>query len=166
MIEDAARAYREVLGQRIETVVREHFPTKSAAAIAAGISVEQLNKWIRGTVKVPTDGLYSLSRAADVDFSWLVSGDGHARRNRSDIAAAVLEGMKIINGVMTRIFQEEGVRIPPVNVVEEVTGHATALIARLDDPTDLDELHSLIPWLENRIRKSLKQPGSGKREAS
>lgn len=51
-------------------------PSKSAAADVCGVSTEQLNKWIKGVVKVPVDALYALSLAADADFNWLISGKG------------------------------------------------------------------------------------------
>lgn len=117
-------------------------------------------------MKVPAEALYGLARQAGVDFSWLASGQGRPKHTEVEVAAAVVEGMKVINGLMLRIFQEEGVKIQLGNVVPEVTDHALALIKMLDDPGDLDELRSLIPWLENRIRKSLTQPGTGKREVS
>jgi hypothetical protein len=69
---DLAR-YREGLGKRIVEVVSK-FKTKRDAAFIAGISVEQLNKWCKGQVKVPVEGLYTLAESAKVDFNWLCSG--------------------------------------------------------------------------------------------
>ena len=65
--------YREQLGKRIAEVVQT-YTTKKDAAFIAGISVEQLNKWCKGQVKVPIEGLYRLSESAKVDFNWLCSG--------------------------------------------------------------------------------------------
>lgn len=67
--------YREGLGLRLGEVTRK-FDTKSDAASAGGVSVEQFNKWLKGTVKVPADALYSIAEEAGVDFSWLVTGKG------------------------------------------------------------------------------------------
>lgn len=66
--------YRNSLGKRIEEVV-EKYDTKTAAAKAAGVSVEQLNKWIKGDVKVPVEALITLSLGADADFNWVVTGE-------------------------------------------------------------------------------------------
>lgn len=70
---DEPTEFRAHLGRRIAAVAAL-YPTKAAAAEAAGISAEQLNKWIAGTVKVPIEGLRGLSQAVDVDFCWLCNG--------------------------------------------------------------------------------------------
>lgn len=67
--------YREALGRRLSEVV-EKFETKSAAALAGGVTLEQFNKWLKGAVKVPADALYAIAKEANVDFSWLVTGEG------------------------------------------------------------------------------------------
>ena len=66
--------YRKSLGKRIAYAV-DKAQTKSSAADSVGISVEQLNKWIRGTVKVPAEALGALAAFTGVDFSWLVTGE-------------------------------------------------------------------------------------------
>lgn len=68
-------AFRQSLGARIGYCV-EKFSRKQDAADAVGISVEQLNKWVKGSVKVPVEGLAQLAAASDVDFSWLSTGEG------------------------------------------------------------------------------------------
>ncbi|MCO8146883.1 hypothetical protein NHN26_16895 [Rhodovulum tesquicola] len=65
---------RQRLGERIAQVV-ERYDTKSAAARAAGITAEQLNKWIKGTVKVPVDGCRALAEGVGADLSWLITGE-------------------------------------------------------------------------------------------
>jgi len=67
--------FRKALGQRIGVAVGR-FPQKKDAADVVGVSVEQLNKWVSGHVKVPADALQALAAAADLDFSWLVTGTG------------------------------------------------------------------------------------------
>ncbi len=63
------------MGARIGQCV-DFIDKKSDAAAAAGVSAEQLNKWIKGTVKVPVEALRLLAGASGVDFSWLATGDG------------------------------------------------------------------------------------------
>ncbi|MCZ4281683.1 helix-turn-helix transcriptional regulator [Kiloniella laminariae] len=76
--------YRTELGKRIQTVV-ERFPSKSAAALAAGVTVEQLNKWCRGTVKVPVEGLSALADLGGVGLGWLC---GDAKRSSDNVIYA------------------------------------------------------------------------------
>lgn len=73
--DETPEAYRSSLGERIAYAV-DKSKTKSDAANAAGVSSEQLNKWIKGTVKVPAEALRSLAAFTGVDFSWLVTGEG------------------------------------------------------------------------------------------
>lgn len=70
--------YRKELGDRI-AVVASSFDTKGMAASAAGITLEQFNKWIAGTVKVPMCGINRLALVAKVNFTWLVTGEGSDR---------------------------------------------------------------------------------------
>ncbi len=72
--------YRKQLGQRIQKVVGQ-YSSKSAAAEAAGITVEQLNKWCKGSVKVPVEGLNSLSEGCNSSFAWLCG----AEENRENV---------------------------------------------------------------------------------
>nr|WP_321511189.1 S24 family peptidase [uncultured Celeribacter sp.] len=69
--------YRSALGRRIEQAVSKA-KNKGDVAYCAGISTEQLNKWIKGNVKVPADGLRAISMYTNVDFSWLVTGESEA----------------------------------------------------------------------------------------
>lgn len=70
---DTVTEFRVELGRRIAEAV-EKFPTKSAASAVVGVSVEQLNKWIAGEVKVPVDALWRLALEGGTDFCWLVTG--------------------------------------------------------------------------------------------
>lgn len=74
-MQDDVTGFRRRLGERIAEVVTK-FPTKTAAADAAGITLEQLRRWIGGDVKVPVEGLWRLSQAGNVDFSWLCGAVG------------------------------------------------------------------------------------------
>lgn len=65
--------YRAQLGARIEQVVAR-LGSRKAASAAAGVTAEQLAKWIAGTVKVPVEALRDLAQAANDDFAWLATG--------------------------------------------------------------------------------------------
>ncbi|WP_310459606.1 LexA family transcriptional regulator [Ruixingdingia sedimenti] len=67
--------FRQNLGLRIEQCVKI-IGKKSDAAAIAGVTAEQLNKWINGSVKVPVEALRLLAEAASSDFSWLATGEG------------------------------------------------------------------------------------------
>ncbi|MGR3760928.1 S24 family peptidase [Roseobacteraceae bacterium NS-SX3] len=77
--DDKHPTYRRELGRRLLSV-SERFPSRKKAAEAAGITSEQLGKWIgkEGSEipKVPVEALLALADAAGVDFYWLVTGEG------------------------------------------------------------------------------------------
>lgn len=95
---DFDHAFRIALGQRIAVAVLRS-GQKGKAAAACGVTTEQLNKWINGTVKVPVEALYRLAGFADVNFSWLATGkedagydlDGHASESAQEIGGAETE---------------------------------------------------------------------------
>ncbi|MCK5295792.1 MAG: hypothetical protein KAJ75_02770, partial [Alphaproteobacteria bacterium] len=76
-------SFRIQLGRRLEKVASEYFPSKTATAKVAGVSLEQFNKWIAGSVKVPIDAIYVLANTSDVDFSWLATGEGSISKESS-----------------------------------------------------------------------------------
>ncbi|WP_142847070.1 hypothetical protein [Telmatospirillum sp. J64-1] len=97
---DDVETYRRELGERL-AVVMARFASKGAAAQAAGVTTEQFNKWLAGSVKVPAEGLWRLAKAAKIDFKWLCAGGGadlavHPDKNRAlraDVMSDVLQAM-------------------------------------------------------------------------
>ncbi|WP_242390286.1 hypothetical protein [Polymorphum gilvum] len=74
-----------------------------------------------------------------------------------------------VGRLVTRVHKEEGIKLPPDAVLDEQAEAYNALLARAEDPADAAELHSLLPWLEARLRRKLQtaaaEPGTGKRQA-
>lgn len=73
--------FRKNLGLRIEQCVKI-IGKKGESATIVGVTPEQLNKWINGTVKVPVEALRLLAAAANSDFSWLATGQGAPGHDR------------------------------------------------------------------------------------
>lgn len=92
--------YAQALGHRLAQAAK-HFPTKSAASEAAGVSLEQFNKWIRGDVKVPINGLYGLCHVSNIDFNWLCTGTRHTSQYAIEFVDALeaLETYLIAQGI-------------------------------------------------------------------
>jgi len=76
---------------------------------------------------------------------------------------------KAVGSLVVKIHSDEGVTLPPVALLDEQSSAYNTLIERAEDPGDTEELLSLLPWLEARLRKSLKaaasEPGAGKQQA-
>lgn len=161
--------FRQELGARIGKIVAR-FATKAEAAAAAGVSVEQLNKWIAGTVKSPADGLKALANAANVDFSWLVAGDAIKTEVGSGFNASIdvkLIGTKVADIVLS-VHKRHGIKLPEHALAHEVITRLSQLYGKSDNPRDMEELVSLLPWLELALDRELAaaEPGTGKRAAS
>ncbi|CAD7055259.1 XRE family transcriptional regulator [Pseudorhizobium halotolerans] len=165
------QSFRRELGARIGKIAGR-FPTKGEAAAAAGVSVEQLNKWIAGTVKVPADGLKSLANAANVDFSWLVAGEAASTDVDSGFIASVdisIIGVRVAD-LVVECYRRNGIKMPEATLAREVIARLSQLYKKADNPKDMEELFSLLPWLEKAIDRELgdaaAEPGTGKRSAS
>jgi hypothetical protein len=61
------------------------------------------------------------------------------------------------------------VNLLPDALLDEQSGAYNALLARAEDPDDKEELTSLLPWLDERLKKQLSstraEPGTGKHQA-
>lgn len=169
--EDAQHAaFRSDLGARIAKIAAR-FPTKTAAAETAGVSLEQLNKWIRGEVKVPFEGLKALADAVNVDFSWFLDGG----ESRSDVGTGFLKSVDTtiigekVGELVVRLHKENGVKLPEMALIREVMKRI-AQLQQMTPDGDMEELFALLPWLELQIKRDLMDavdmPGSGKHSAS
>lgn len=84
-------AYRKELGERLTSAIAR-VKNKADVAHSIGISVEQMNKWLRGDVKVPAEGIRGIARHTRVDFSWLVTGEGQMLKSDGQPDPAMVEG--------------------------------------------------------------------------
>lgn len=134
------QVYRETLGRRIADTVGK-YPTKSAAAAAADVSAEQLNKWIAGTVKVPVEALYRLAAGINIDFCWLCAGNppgAHQQRIQPEVLRDVLEAIAEV--------QAEGAVFTPAKYADLVLAiHDFVVAAReRDQDVNLREMREII----------------------
>lgn len=132
--------FRQNLGLRIAYAI-DKIGSKSGTAAAAGISPEQLTKWVKGTVKVPIEALKDVADAAGIDFSWLATGYGaapkdgpmqirqteftatdvdHDQRNDADLA-------------VTKGTQPEMIRLPIYSEVMASAGPGAEPVSELAD---------------------------------
>jgi transcriptional regulator with XRE-family HTH domain len=56
--------------------VADHFPTRRDAALAAGISVDQLTRYLRGENQPSFQAMHKLCAAAHISLVWLATGNG------------------------------------------------------------------------------------------
>lgn len=154
--------------ERLRQVIGEG--SARSFAHRAGLKSSTLQAVLKGSnPTLPT--LIAIAEAGGVSVEWLAVGiaateRGSALAKQNNVDPAVL---KLIARAVRDAHQAEGVNLPPDALIGEVASAYNELISRAEDPTDRDELESLLPWLEARLGKRLKsareEPGTGKRSA-
>jgi len=140
----------------------------------AGLSRGVLERYLTGRNEVKAQRLVTIAQAAGVSVEWLATGDGAMISEETQPAPALGSTvdpawMKVVSKTVRAAHEAEGVSLPVEALIEETAAAHNELLARAEDPLDRDELESLLPWLEARLRKRLKaartEPGTGKRSA-
>lgn len=100
------------LGTRINAVI-DLYALKKDAADAAGVSAEQLKRYVRGLSAAPFDVLSRLAAPKRINLNWLATGVGEMRLSPlpSTYVDIDLFG-KIADGVAA-VYREENARMGP-----------------------------------------------------
>jgi transcriptional regulator with XRE-family HTH domain len=150
-------------------------PDRAAFAKALGLSTNSVSRYERGEQEPSYAAFAAYSAVFGANLNWLLTGEGEmfadpskapAKPEPRGIDPAVF---RQVGRLVTRVYKEEGVKLPPDAVLDEQADAYNALLARAEDPTDADELMALLPWLEARLKKRLRAaaeaPGTGKQQA-
>mgnify|MGYP003147615587 CR=1 len=121
------------------------------------------------------DTLIAIADGCRIEIKWLAVGKGPMRIDSSpepsdppppEVDAELLRSLAKI---VSECHAEAGQRLPGDALVREAADSYNELLTRAEDPADREELESLLPWFEARLRKRLKaareEPGTGKRSA-
>ena len=164
------------LGGRLRAV-RRHFgdETRQDFARSLNISKDALALYERGENAPAAPVLATYHDRFGIDLNWLLTGLGEMFADPTK--APQPENRPIIYSnlfrevcqIVLRIHSDAGVKLPPLAALDEQSAAYNALIERAEDPADQAELQSLLPWLENQLKKKLRsatsEPGTGKHEA-
>ncbi|MFT4162819.1 hypothetical protein [Shinella sp.] len=75
-----------------------------------------------------------------------------------------------VAALVLEVYRASKVKLPEIGLATEAAQRTVQLLAKSEDPADLQELESLLPWLRNQIEKELvearAEPGTGKHSAS
>ncbi|QPC44597.1 helix-turn-helix domain-containing protein [Kaustia mangrovi] len=169
----AVPSFRTEVGNRLREL-EKRFKNRAEAASAAGVAKSTLQSWIEGKADPSFEGLSRLAAKTGTSLDWLAGrnlGDigGEESSPSSSTSGIQAEVFKEVSRAVARVHKEEGIKLPPDALSDELTRAYNALIERAEDAGDRDELLSLVPWLEARLRKRLREaraaPGGGKRRA-
>jgi transcriptional regulator with XRE-family HTH domain len=157
--------------------VRHHFGDQDREAFgkSLGVSRASLAYYERGE-RTPDANVLSRYRTdLGVSLEWLLTGAGEMFADTSAVPSGPSfhtikqDVFRAVGRLVASLHKAEGITLPPDALFDEQSSAYNALIERAEDPSDADELKSLLPWLETRLKRQLAaakaSPGTGKREA-
>ncbi len=163
------------LGGRLRAVRRFFGDEKrDVFAKTLGVSKDALALYERGENTPTATVLGAYHDKYGVNANWLLTGAGEMLADASAVPASL--GLRTINPdvfravgrLVTSLHKAEQITLPPDALFDEQSSAYNALIERAVDPSDTEELTSLLPWLETRLKRDLKaakaQPGTGKQQ--
>lgn len=134
-----------------------------------GIPVGTLNKYMAGTSMPSFEKVVRIAAAAGVSVGEL-AGESPKAEVSPVMVAATAEIMRLVGEVVSGVHRAEGAKLPEGALIDEISRAYAALLRKMDNPSDIDEARELLPWLEGRLKRGLREaaaaPGTGKREAS
>ncbi|WP_051336445.1 helix-turn-helix domain-containing protein [Rhizobium sullae] len=147
---------------------------RDVLASAIGVSKSALAHYERGERTPDGDVLALYRQRYGVNVNWIVTGEGEMFDDPSAAPAPTASfDTKLLDrlaGIVTAVHRATGIRIAAEKVAVEAGNLYNDLIKKADDIRDQDEVSSLLPWVENKLRKRLEEatskPGTGKRSAS
>lgn len=161
----------KLLQQRVRDAILQAggVPTVSART---GIPKKTLEKYLAKRSMASLSNAAKIAEAAGLSLTELVkqSGTATAPRGTADVAAFSVAVFLDLKAIVDRVHREEKVTLAPAILDQEAKRRFNELVSKLEDVGDIDEARALLPWLESRVRKDLRDaaasPGTGKREAS
>lgn len=164
------------LAERLRAVRRAiGDPDRDVLAAKLEISPNSMSRYERGD-REPTFAVFeAFNKKLGVNLNWLLTGAGEMFADPSAIPSdqgfhtIKQDVFRAVGRLVTSLHKAEGVTLPPDALFDEQSSAYNALIERAENPSDTDELTSLLPWLETRMKRQLSsakaKPGTGKREA-
>ncbi|MEP3428897.1 MAG: helix-turn-helix transcriptional regulator [Roseibium sp.] len=150
-------------------------PERGTLVDALGVSVGAISRYERGENEPTAAVIARYKEAFGVSFHWLLTGEGEMFADPSkapvskELHTIKPDIFRAVGKLVGGLHKAEGINLPPDALLNEQSSAYNALIERAENPGDLDELQSLLPWLEARLKRDLKaakaDPGTGKLQA-
>lgn len=122
------------VGHRISAVI-DAYPSKSAAARAAGVTAEQLSRYVKGINRAPFDTLVKLCAPVGVSLDWVATGSGRMAAARPQSAGDMTMAETLLGNLVAGLELHKvrtGLRIPPLTQARLVVLFFRLLSRRLD----------------------------------
>lgn len=155
------------VGRRLGAIV-SLYPSKKAAADMAGVSPDQLARYIKGQNQAPFEVLSRVALKQGVDLNWLATGEGQMVFDVGDVGRSPgqrsgeaqhqshdEELMRQIGDAISRVYKEENIGIG----AGQLTSRALRIYSDLVD-FSLDERPIALKGMLAQLRRDLRQPPS------
>lgn len=140
-----------------------------------GVKYTTMKNYLTGRNFPPLDVAGEIAAAHEVSIDWLFGNDAKSLGSRaSQRSSAGVEPagaiIKLLGEAIAATYRDERVKLPSVGLVAEVARFYPLMMERMENRVDVDEARALLPWLDSRVRKEIREAavalGTGKREAS
>lgn len=142
------------LRERIRQLADE-FPSRTAAAEAAGLSKQQLHNVMTGRNRPSLLPMAQLAAARGRSLDWLVTGD------RTPSVDYDPELLGAIVDTLARVYEEEGVKLPPVELGRLAAHEHRVITATTTNP---DERRVAVRLAAERVRLALRTEEPARRK--
>lgn len=144
-------------------------------ATAVGVSRAALAYYERGE-RTPDAVVLARYRAKlGISLDWLIAGEGEMFADPTkapvskDMRSIDKHVFRLVGRFVVGLYKTEDITLPPDALLDEQSSAYNTLIERAENPDDLEELESLLPWLETRLKRQIKAAkaklGTGKQRA-
>lgn len=168
-----ALALYSQLGARIKEAADRIGGLQKLAPLLTDVSRRTLSDYVSGKSEPKASTIIEIVEATGVNIQWLVSGTGKIstqdflREKRQKIDDNLLIEIK---NIVEKAHKEEEISLSVDGVIRTSIENYNAMLLHAENPDDVEELRSLIPWIERRVRRFIAaakaNPGTGKRSAS
>lgn len=162
----------EQIGPRIKEAADRIGGLQKLAPLLTDVSRRTLSDYVSGKSEPKATTIVEITEATGVTIQWLVSGTGPVsvhdivKRARQTIDQDILIEVR---DIVASEHVEAGITMSPDNLMRTAIEHYNAMILQAEDPSDADEIRSLIPWMHRRVKRLIAgakaEPGTGKRSA-
>lgn len=163
----------EQLGARIKDAADRIGGLQKLAPLLTDVSRRTLSDYVSGKSEPKATTIVEITEATGVTIQWLVSGTGPVstqdiiQKHRQTIDQEIL--IEVRNIIATE-HAEAGITLSSDNLMRTAVEHYNAMILQAENPGDVDEIRSLLPWMHGRVKRLIAaaraEPGSGKRSGS
>ncbi len=180
--------FEELIGERIKAAADKVGGLDQLARMT-GVKRRTMYDYASGHTEPKISTIVAIAKAAECSIDWIATGHqvdvvisgihgektllqakNSPRETANPTLATIDQSVfKQVGRLVAKVHADEGIKLPTDALLDEQSSAYNTLIERAEDTGDTDELFSLLPWLEARLRKRLKaataQPGSGKQQA-